>query len=119
MPFVEQISSFQFVAVIIVLAVLLMVANSILSLRQKLKPAEDNATIIRKLTTLTTRFDELDRRCTNIEVTCSVCKKEYNVELEKIYKRLNPLDSKVSGIDAKLDSKFELMERLLTEALKK
>jgi len=118
MPFVEQISSFQFVAVIIVLAVLLMVANSILSLRQKLKPKEDNATIIRKLTALTTRFDELDRRCTKIENTCTVCKKDYGEDLEKIYGRLNPLDSKVSGIDAKLDSKFELLEKMLVEALK-
>jgi DNA anti-recombination protein RmuC len=114
MPFVEQISSFQFIAVIIVLFVLIMIANSILSLRDKLRPKEDLATIAHELSKLTTRFDSLDARTTKIENHCETCKEEYRAELVLIYNRLNPVAETMKGVEASI----EFLKTLITESHK-
>jgi len=106
MPFVEQITAFQFIAVIVVLFVLLMIANSILSLIERVRPKEGIPQILAKLTALTSRFDELDKRCSSIEADCSNCRKDYREDLGNIYSEIKGVRSSVDG----LAGQFEIVK---------
>lgn len=107
MPFVDQISSEQFISVLGVLLIIILIVHLVVSLYQKFKPKESTTDIAKELAKLTTRFDSLDQRCTKIETACVTCKEKYLEDLDKIYNEIKGVRSSVDTLTGRFEGMKE------------